>query len=354
MTHQSTMVGGRRAILPRWLPVRPPARLSAALRRMRYREDSLAGPADVKWCYRLLLGREPDDHGLRGFVSLVTDNPVPRAELASLFLSSPEFRDRLAAAHHWAGAAPIGTRVDDLMIYVHPGDVAIGSFLRKSGAYEPDVTAVIRRQLATGASFVDVGASFGYFSVLAGRIVGRTGCVISVEPGPQNQSLLLMNLAANKIPTAEVHQLALSDSTGICRYGQSGANGTIAPFDGDPGTLGTYDLVRASTLDLVLAGRSIDMVKIDVEGAEGRVIRGAEETLRRCSPAIVFEFSPPSLEVTSGMTGEELLRGLTSLGYVFDLVRADAGSVRPRSSREILRLFGESDGDHINLLAWRS
>ena len=323
------------------------------VRRLRHPEAMLAGAADVKWCYRLLLGREPEGRGRRGFVSLVTDNAVPRSELVSLFLSSPEFRDRLNTAYGWTDGTLIGTRIDDLTIYVDSGDTAIGSFLRKSGHYEPDVTEIVRRYLQPGESFVDVGASFGYFSALAGNIVGSAGSVVAVEPGPQNQSLLLLNLLANGVSTGEVHQVALSDAAGIYRYGRSGANGTISVFDGDPESLGTYDLVRAMTFDSLIGERQVDMIKIDVEGAEGRVLRGAEATLLRCGPTIVFEFSPPSLEVTSQMSGREVLDDLSRLGYSFDLVEPG----RERAGRlvgEILQIFDDTDGDHVNLLAWRS
>jgi hypothetical protein len=64
-----------------------------------------------------------------------------------MFMSSPEFRDRLAATYNWSEATPVGTRIGELTIYVHPDDAAVGAFLRKAGEYEPDVTALVRRYL---------------------------------------------------------------------------------------------------------------------------------------------------------------------------------------------------------------
>ena len=270
----------------------------------------------------------------------------------SFFLSSPEFRTRLDADYAGVGRTPVATSVDNLTIYVDPDDGAIGSFLRKSGAYEPDVTAVVRRYLRPGQCFVDVGASFGYFSALAGTIVGSDGRVIAVEPGPQNQSLLLLNLAANDVMTAEVHQAALSDQPGVFKYGRSGANGTISSFDGDPSHVGHHDLVQATTLDRLVAGAPVDMMKIDVEGAEGRVLRGASATLRDRAPLLVFEFSPPSLEITSEMSGGELLSLLDGYGYALDLVGGDPSERSARSTGEILDLFDAAEGEHIDLVAW--
>ncbi len=338
--------------MPDWVPNRPSVRLSAAVRRALHRHPPLAGPMDIRWCYRLLLGREPEAHGYRGYVHLVTNNAVTREDLVSFFVSSPEFRNRLVETLGSTQGTPIGTTIDDLTIYVDPDDTAIGSSLRKSGVYEPAVTATVRKYLKKGDSFVDCGASFGYFSALAGVVVGPEGSVISFEPGPQNQSLLLLNLIANGTLTGEVHQVALSDSVGIYRYGGTGANGAISPFDGDPNHLGTYDLVRATTLDIVVGSRQIDMMKVDVEGAEGRVFRGAEQTLKRCAPVLVFEFSPPSLAVTSGMGGDELLQFLGAMNYSIDIVDRHVEEPRAKDAAEIMARFAESESDHIDLVAW--
>jgi FkbM family methyltransferase len=283
---------------------------------------------------------------------MVTNNPITRDELVSFFISSTEFRSRLVETYGNSEGTPIGTSIGELTIYVDSEDTAIGSSLRKSRVYEPEVTTTVRRYLKSGDCFVDVGASFGYFSALAGVIVGDEGSVISFEPGPQNQSLLLLNLITNGVLTGEVHQVALSDNVGIYRYGGTGANGSISPFDGDPNHLGTYDLVRSTTLDNIVGSRRIDMMKVDVEGAEGRVFRGAEQTLKRCAPVLVFEFSPPSLVVTSGMGGDELLQFLEALGYAIDIVDDHAAEPRRRTVTEILGRFNDSAADHIDLVAW--
>jgi len=210
----------------------------------------------------------------------------------------------------------------------------------------------VRKHRKKGNCFIDCGASFGYFSALAGAIVGPEGSDISFEPGPQNQSLLLLNLIANGTLTGEVHQVALSDNVGIYGDGGTGANGAISPFDGDPNHLGTYDLVRSTTLDNVIGSRDFVMMKCDVEGAEGRVFRGGEQTLKRCIPVLVFEFSPPSLAVTSGMSGEELLQFLGALTYSFDIVDRHIEAPQAKEAAEILGRFAQSKSDHIDLVAW--
>jgi FkbM family methyltransferase len=302
----------------------------------------------------LLLGREPDARGYRAYASLIADHAVPRADLVSFFVSSPEFRERLEVQFGGIGGhAPAETNIGGLKIYLDPEDSAIGAFLQTNASYESDVSELIRSRLRQGDCFVDVGASFGYFTALASSVVGPSGRVIAIEPGPQNQTLLLLNTRLNGAVDVEIHQAALSDEGGLLRYGRSGANGTISDWDEDPSHIGSYDIVRATTLDHILHGDRVDMIKIDVEGAEGRVLRGAEDALRAHKPILVFEFSPPSLRIRSGVSGEDVLNVLhNEFGYSFDLVRADSSTNRPQTPQDILRAFEASDGDHVEVVAW--
>jgi FkbM family methyltransferase len=184
-----------------------------------------------------------------------------------------------------------------------------------------------------------------------GRHVGERGAVIAFEPGPQNQSLLLLNLATNGIEWAEVRQMALSDNTGLFAYSRSGANGVVSPFGGDPRELANHDLVRASTLDRELAGRPVDAIKIDVEGAEGLVLVGGTSTLRSSTPTLVFEFSPPALASVSGMTGLDVLGLLGELGYRVDVIE-EAAQPANRSPREVMDRYEGAPEGHLNLIAW--
>jgi FkbM family methyltransferase len=173
--------------------------------------------------------------------------------------------------------------------------------------------------------------------------------VIAIEPGPQNHNMLLLNLAANGIAAPEVHQLALSASPGFVLYSHSGSNGFITPFDGDPNQLANRSLVRTATLNAVIGQRRVDMIKIDVEGAEGQVLAGADEVLRRDHPMLLMEFSPPSLEATSQMSGRQVLEGLVALGYSVDVMGPARQS---RTVPEILSAFDATPADHIDLQLW--
>ena len=157
---------------------------------------------------------------------------------------------------------------------------------------------------------------------------------------------LLLNLSANGVVGAEVHQMALSDKPGMFAYSRSGANGVVSIFGGDPRELINHDLVPASTLDRELAGRPVNAIKIDVEGAEGLVLFGGRSTLESNAPTIVFEFSPPALESVSKMGGRDVLGLLIELGYSIDVIGGpDAGPANKSAQQVMDRYEGAPEGD---------
>lgn len=340
------------ALLRRFLPFRFRVTARSVLRRLSRTEGpALATPADLRASYRLLLGREPDRRGELDFLSLI-ELGMTRDELVRHFVSSPEFRQRQLADDRRSEEAPMTVVIDDLVFHLDPADFAIGPHLLRQGNYEPEVLAVLRRHLVPGDTFVDVGASFGYFSTQMGRHVGPRGTVIAFEPGPQNQSLLLLNLSTNGVVGAEVHQLALSDKPGLFAYSRSGANGVVSIFGGDPRELAHHDLVSASTLDRELGGRAVSVIKIDVEGAEGLVLFGGRSTLQSSAPTIVFEFSPPALESVSKMQGPDVLGLLVELGYSIDVIEGLDAQPANKSAGEVMERYEGAPEGHLNLLAW--
>ena len=157
------------------------------------------------------------------------------------------------------------------------------------GTFEPDEVAVLQRQLARTDVFVDIGANIGYYSCLA-RQSGTH--VIAVEPVPQNLEFLYANLLANGWQDVEVFPVALTESPGIGLMFGGGTGASLVN-----GWAGASDVWRTpvplATLDGLLGnrfpGRRL-LVKIDVEGAELSLLRGADLTVtRRPSPVWLIE-----------------------------------------------------------------
>ncbi len=316
-------------------------------------DGTLATLADLRACYRLLLDRRPDERGFKSFASIINRQEMTVTDLSKLFLASPEFGHRLADSLEWTSGLPERIELrDGGYLYVSSTDSVIGAHIKHTGEYEPLVAGRMRALLQPGMTFVDVGASFGFYTVLAAGVVGPKGRVIAFEPGPQNRSLLLLNIAAHDFQNVSFFPVALSDENGVLLYYTSGGNGAISPFAGEVSDLGSGELVAATRLDELLEHEArIDVMKIDVEGAEGRVIRGGSEVLRRHRPVLFLEFSPPSLHATSGQSGREFLENLQELEYSFEILDSPESLGIAIGIDAVLERFETGDSDHLDILA---
>jgi len=152
--------------------------------------------------------------------------------------------------------------------------------LMREGTFEVEETALIKQSLKQIDCFIDVGANLGYYTCLALKHGKKT---ISFEPQPQNLRCLFQNLMANGWQDqAEVYPVALSDKAGLLTlYGASGPSASL--IKGWAGYSSRHQqIVPVSTLDNVIGGRLNGkklFVKIDVEGAEYQVLKGASITL---------------------------------------------------------------------------
>lgn len=141
---------------------------------------------------------------------------------------------------------------------------------------------------------VDVGANIGGFTLLAARRVGPTGRVVAVEPEPENFLLLRRNVRQNGFANVRLIQAAVDAQAGRRTLYRSGdpAMHTLLPRYADG--VG----VAVTTLDLVEREEDlprVDVLKIDVEGAELRVLQGAAEILKK-TRQVILEAEPPNLE----------------------------------------------------------
>jgi FkbM family methyltransferase len=313
-----------------------------------------ATEADLAACYRLLLGRAPDPAGYRAYRNLIRKARLSVDQLVRYFLVSTEFRRRLDKEYRWLNGEalePVDLKLG-YRIYVRSHDREVGGYIRDHGEYEPHVTAELMSCLRPDDVFVDVGASLGYYTVLAGRLVGPTGRIVACEPGPQNQTVLSTNVWANRLDNVEVYQVAVSDQSGFVLYSPATSNGSIFPFEGDVGSLTVFALVQTRPLDIVLKGfERVNVIKVDVEGAEGLVFRGAALTLKKYRPVLFFEFSPPALSSVSRMDAREVLGFLELLGYSFRLLDPAASSNVRLSPEDLLSIANGREIDHVDVRA---
>lgn len=180
------------------------------------------------------------------------------------------------------------------------------------GAYEPAETAVVRRLLRPGSTFVDAGAHVGWFTVLAARSVGPTGSVHAIEAFPSNAELLRANVANNHAENVTIHHCALADEVGTLRVGRQRGSDSGSITAGAGAAEAIVD-VPASTLDaLEIPSPVIDLLKIDVEGLEARVFSAAPHTLGR-TQAVMVEINDGALQ-RNGSSEQALMEFLGDAG----------------------------------------
>lgn len=194
-------------------------------------------------------------------------------------------------------------------------------FLRGDRLYEPETTRFFQRSLRPGCVFVDIGANEGWYTLLAASIVGSLGHVYSIEPNETVLKVLEDNVHLNAFEgVVSVHGTALGNCVGDAAL-------FIPPRDAMAsltfrGGRSRRVVVPLTTLDALLGGREVDILKIDVEGFEDEVIAGSTRLIEEHSPQIVFEYSPYIL-FCRGRDYERPFRRLRKLGYSFRVINPD-------------------------------
>lgn len=191
-------------------------------------------------------------------------------------------RDSLIWAQAQAGLAA------GLWLRVSPRTGA--SILQGSG--EPQVQRALAEHIRPGMIFYDLGANIGFFSLIAARLVGEKGRVVSFEADPELAGRLRENIARNRFPWVSVEQKAVWSACGPVTFAR--ADPAQSPDRGlgfVTQTAATNTIqVEAVTLDsYAQSSPAPDFIKCDVEGAEVEVMRGARNLLQRKRPIILCE-----------------------------------------------------------------
>ena len=241
--------------------------------------------------------------------------------------------DLLASPDDFAALAPVMSRIGLIRparIQVEPGvsflldprDLVAVSILR-GGGWQSEVWDSLSPSLSEGGVFLDIGAHIGYFSMKAAIGVGKTGRVVAFEPNPETLKLLRDNVTANRAWNVIVAPVACTDREQILTLYAGPSSNTGASslarenadilFEEPPRPYS----VRGRPIDDVVRELNltrVDAIKVDVEGAEVFVLRGAVNTLKRFHPKVVIEIVEQQL-ASFHTTPEELISVLTAAGY---------------------------------------
>lgn len=216
------------------------------------------------------------------------------------------------------GPARIAARTDGLLMAVDEADV-IDFAVRHFGAWEPALGALIANHLKPGDIAVDIGANIGAHTLTMARAVGASGAVIAVEPGPTTAQRLRANLALNDLAQVRVVEAAADERAGrtLLYAGPDNSRGRatmVAELSGS-GAAAEIETIVASDLLAPEEWARTRLIKIDVERAEDRVLRGLAPALALlpADALLIVEAEPQEL-ARRGTSFAALIAPLTARG----------------------------------------
>jgi FkbM family methyltransferase len=198
----------------------------------------------------------------------------------------------------------------------------VGQYIYCFGVWEPNFTIWLERTLRPGDVFVDVGAHLGYFSLLASRLVGPAGAVVAIEPLSVSFELLRRNIATNGASNIRaVNAAAWDETASMALYGAPATSAGVTTLYPSVAALHGFQAtgtVAAEPLGSLLTAeelRRARVIKVDVEGAEWRVVRGLLTALPETRPdlELMVELTPAVVEERFGAW--HLLEQLEQSGF---------------------------------------
>jgi FkbM family methyltransferase len=215
------------------------------------------------------------------------------------------------------------------------------------GSFEPHVAELFSLLVRPGDRCVDVGANIGLHTVRLAKLAGPGGGVTAIEPDPGLARRIERNLALNDLANVRVVNAAASDEAGrvtLHRPDPGDTNRARASLHGYSYLTGDAICVPAVTVDDVCGRDRVALIKIDVEGHEGAVARGAAGVIGRDQPSVVFEYAPALLDDPA----QSPFRWLAEHGYVMLAVRPVRRPVtgRPRLALDRVSQPSPDCGDY--------
>ena len=275
----------------------------------------------VRWAYRLLLDRDPENEDVIG-PKLAASRDT--RELRAHLVTSAEFREKnpdyARTNERTIVIKEIGPREACVRLFVDLSDHVIGLNIIR-GAYERAEIELVRRLLKPGDIAVDAGAHIGFFAIQMASMVGPGGRVYAFEPFDANAELLERSIVENRFEERIVLERAavgaVSGSAMLTFAAEtlnSGGAYLLRPGT-EPLTGNVSRKAAVVALDDFHLPHPVRFIKMDVEGAEPLVLRGAERILGDDRPVILSELHPMQLQRASGVTADEFLAEVRRFGY---------------------------------------
>lgn len=252
---------------------------------------------------------------------------IPPRELLAFQRETAEMLSRERANALYLGdRRALSTILARYKFFTDTHDVGFATHLVTDGYWEMWLTQFVAKTIKDGMFVLDVGANFGYYSVLMADLVGPSGKVIAIEPNPRAAQAAEASLSINGFrDRSTVIQAAASDEPGTVMFHvpyKEPKNATIVPEGHISPDADTFS-VPTVTLDEVCRNQKVDFIKIDAEGGEYNIFRGMQTILKRDRPKIILEFNASRYNATPllqmVLQTYEHLRYLDVDGNIYDV-----------------------------------
>lgn len=246
--------------------------------------------------------------------------------LRDAFMTSEEFQSRS------------GSRIKPVQMHggafvsVDEQEPEFGHVIARHRTWEPHIVEVIKNNLLSGQTYVDVGANVGVMSFNAAKCVGDSGKIIAFEPNPINVMRFLEGMDANHSSNVVLFQFALSNWQSIVSL-EGGSNTNISKSK-------SSRIVQSIRGDAILLDEPrIDFIKIDIEGFEPFAIAGMLETLKKHKPKMLCEFNPRCLADHADVNPEQFARDIFALTDEIVVIEHDDARTQINNASALMDLW---------------
>lgn len=186
------------------------------------------------------------------------------------------------------------------------------------GYYDEAGILFLKKHISPGSVFVDIGANVGCYTLIASKIVGQKGKVFAFEPSLRVHEQLTANIAMNAFQNIQVEKIALFNETSkLSLKLSSSANmgmSSVHAHDEETGEVEIVDAVKGDDYFLDKKIEKIDLLKMDIEGAELFALEGLQQTLRKYRPLLILEMADEILEKAQ-IQKSDLIQFMKNCGY---------------------------------------
>ena len=258
-----------------------------------------------------------------------------------------------SSCYHWFNPnTTILVNFPDNKLYVNTRETGLVPLIL-NGTYEGYETELFKNLVHEGTILIDIGANIGYYTLIGANII-KKGSVYSFEPVPDNYDLLLKNIEINNLNNVTAVQKAVSNKIGKVKiFLDEFSFGTHSLAQNNVPDKINFTEVNTTTLDSFFDDKFSELdkilVKMDTQGAEGLIVKGADSLLKKESIKIMMEFWPMGLK-NMGTEPEQLLEKLEEYGFKINLINGQKKCLEHLNNDEIIRTCQISQSGYSNFV----